>query len=258
MIVVLSPAKSLDFDSELPDHSHSNPIYPQEAEKLVNKLKKYSVGKLKSLMNISEDLAQLNAERYQVWSLPFSEPTARAAIFAFTGDVYLGLEAQSLKKTEIDFAQKHLRILSGLYGVLRPLDLIMPYRLEMGTKLNYSTKVKNLYQFWGDLITRQILKDMETVSGDVLVNLASNEYFKSIDVKKVPSIITPEFRDWKNGEYKMIGFFAKRARGMMARYIVQHQITDPEQLKGFSESGYTFNAQLTKGNKWVFARDNNQ
>lgn len=258
MIVVLSPAKSLDFDSELPDHSHSDPVFPHEAEKLLNKLKKYSVSKLKSLMNISEDLAQLNAERYQLWTLPFTESNARPAIFAFTGDVYQGLDAKSLKKKDLDFAQKHLRILSGLYGVLRPLDLMMPYRLEMGTKLNYSSKVKNLYQFWGDRITKQVLHDMQAVSAEVLVNLASNEYFKSIQQKKIEQpIITPEFRDWKNGEYKMIGFFAKQARGVMARYIVQHQITDPEQMKGFSGSGYTFNAQLTKGNTWVFTRDNN-
>jgi len=258
MIIVLSPAKSLDFDSELPECDHSALLFPEKAEKLVGKMKKMSVKKLKSLMDISEDLAQLNADRFQTWQLPITTTAGRPAVFAFTGDVYQGMEAKRFNKKDLKFAQQHVRILSGLYGVLRPLDLMLPYRLEMGTKVNLTAKVTNLYQFWGDEITNQINDDLNSTSSQALVNLASNEYFKSIKPKKiVQPIITPEFRDWKNGEYKMIGFFAKKARGMMARYIVKNQLTDPEKIKGFSEDGYTYNDKLSKEYKWVFTRENN-
>lgn len=257
MIVVLSPAKSLDFESSLKTDKHSQPHFVDQADKLVAILKKKSVRQLKSMMNISEDLAQLNVDRFQSWKLPLKPPAARPAIFAFTGDVYQGLEAKQFTEKQLDFAQVHLRILSGLYGLLRPLDLMLPYRLEMGTKLKVTPRKDNLYKFWDDALTEQINKDLEASNSKALINLASNEYFKALKPKLIDQpIITPEFKDYKNGEYKMIGFFAKKARGMMAAHIVSKKITDPENLKTFASEGYTYNDKLSKGNKWVFTREN--
>lgn len=257
MIIVLSPAKSLDFESPLKTDKNSQPRFTDESEKLVSILKKKSVRQLKSMMNISEDLAQLNADRFQSWKLPLKPPAARPAVFAFTGDVYQGLEAKQFTEKQLDFAQDHLRILSGLYGVLRPLDLMLPYRLEMGTKLKVTPKKDNLYKFWDNSLTEQINKDLEASNSKALINLASNEYFKALNSKLINQpVITPEFKDYKNGEYKMIGFFAKRARGLMAAHIVRKKLTDPEKLKTFASEGYTYNDKLSKGNKWVFTREN--
>jgi hypothetical protein len=205
-------------------------------------------------MGISDKLAGLNAARFGQWSTPFTPENARPAILAFNGDVYTGLDAQSFKPHDFDFAQQHMRILSGLYGLLQPLDLMQAYRLEMGTKLANS-RGNNLYQFWGDIITNELNKALTEQGDDVLINLASNEYFKSVKTKSLnATIITPAFRDWKNGQYKMISFFAKKARGLMARYIIENQLNDVEKLKDFDLAGYQFNSEFSQGNDWVFTR----
>lgn len=255
MIVLLSPAKSLDYESAVPELGYTNPRFLDASEKLVAKLKKMKPAELRKLMSISEDLAQLNATRFSEWKQPMEQPAARQAIFAFTGDVYQGFDAKSLKKEEIEFAQNTLRILSGLYGVLRPLDLMLPYRLEMGSALKVSAAADNLYKFWGDKLAKSLVDDLQSHDEKVIINLASNEYFKSVKPGlKGQKIITPEFREAKNGEYKMIGFFAKKARGMMARYIVQHALTNAEDIKGFDQDGYVLNRDLSGADKWVFTR----
>ena len=224
-------------------------------KKIVHELNAYSIDQLSSLMKVSDKLAELNYLRYKSWHYPFEKQKGRQALFAFKGDVYVGLDAFSLNDSEINFIQNKLTILSGLYGVLRPLDLILPYRLEMGTKLTVSGK-KDLYDFWGSKITKLINDDIQESGDDFLVNLASNEYFKSINKKqlKVP-VITPVFKDLKNGNYKIISFYAKKARGLMTRFIVQNQITDPEELKAFNLDGYYFNNQLSREYNPVFTRD---
>lgn len=255
MIVLLSPAKSLDYQSPVPEVQHTEPRFLDASEKLVAKLKKMKPADLRKLMSISEDLAQLNANRYSEWKRPMEQPAARQAMFAFTGDVYQGLDARSLSKAEIGFAQGTLRILSGLYGVLRPLDLMLPYRLEMGSALKVSANADNLYKFWGDKLAKSLVDDLQGHQEKVIINLASNEYFKSVKPGlKGQKIITPEFREAKNGGYKMIGFFAKKARGMMARFIVQHGISKAEEIKGFDQDGYVLNRDLSGADKWVFTR----
>jgi cytoplasmic iron level regulating protein YaaA (DUF328/UPF0246 family) len=197
----------------------------------------------------------LNYERYQVWSPEFTPENSKPAIFAFNGDVYQGLKAYTLNSSEIEFAQNHVRILSGLFGVLRPLDLIKPYRLEMGIELTVNRK-KDLYNFWGDKITNEIRLAAENSGPRFLINLASAEYFKSIHIKKLGlPVITPEFKDWSGDGYKMVSFFAKRARGMMTRFIVENQLSDPEDLKAFNTEGYNFNPRLSKGETFVFTRE---
>lgn len=256
MIVLLSPAKSLDFESPLPTDQRSEPIYTKESERLVKHLRKKSPRSLKKLMNISEDLAQLNYDRFQSWCQPVESPQARPALFAFKGDVYQGMNPEAFSENDIEFAQRHLRILSGLHGMLRPLDVILPYRLEMGARLKLTNKVANLYQFWGDALTLQLNEDMKFHGSKALVNLASNEYFKAINKKLLDRpVITPEFRDWKNGEYKMIGFFAKKARGMMAAFAIREKITDPGELKLFNEGGYAYNDKVSDDTHWVFTRE---
>ena len=206
-------------------------------------------------MGISPKLSQLNFERFVNWQLPFNMENAKQAILAFTGDVYTGIDASTLNETELQTAQTDLRILSGLYGVLKPLDLIQAYRLEMGKKLQ-TPKGKNLYEFWGDKITNEINKTLKEKEDKYLINLASNEYFKSVNKKEVKAeIITPVFKDLKNGQYKVISFFAKKARGLMTRFIIQNQITDPEYLKAFNSDGYVFNPHLSKNQELVFTRD---
>jgi len=206
-------------------------------------------------MGISPKLAQLNFERFINWQLPFSTDNAKQALLAFKGDVYTGLDAYSLNEDELQTAQNDLRILSGLYGVLKPLDLIQAYRLEMGKKLQ-TKKGNNLYEFWGDKITKEINKSLIAKNDKYLINLASNEYFKAVVKKKVKAeIITPVFKDFKNGQYKVISFFAKKARGLMTRFIIQNKITDPEHLKAFNSEGYNFNPQLSKNTELVFTRD---
>jgi cytoplasmic iron level regulating protein YaaA (DUF328/UPF0246 family) len=205
-------------------------------------------------MSISDKLGQLNADRFRSWTIPFTPNNSRQAILAFKGDVYTGLDAYSFDQGDFIFAQKHLRMLSGLYGILRPLDLMQPYRLEMGTKLE-NTRGKDLYTFWGDGITNEINRLLAADKG-VLVNLASNEYFKSIKKKDLDGrLITPQFKDWKNGEYKIISFYAKKARGLMCRYAIRNRITQVDDLKGFDLDGYYFSKDQSDENNWVFLRD---
>ena len=259
MIHLLSPAKSLDFDSEISTSTYSEPHFMKEASTLVNKLKKSSKTQVRELMSISEALAELNTKRYQTWS-GLTEPTekSRQALLAFTGDVYQGLDAKSLTEQQLNFAQEHLLILSGMYGALRPLDIMEPYRLEMGTSLKVGS-ADNLYQFWKDKPTDLINQRLKEQDSDVVVNLASNEYFKVINKKKLnATLINPEFKDAKNGKYKIISFYAKKARGYMSRYIIENQIENPRDLEGFDTAGYRFNKDLSKSGNPVFTREENQ
>ncbi|UOB16828.1 peroxide stress protein YaaA [Abyssalbus ytuae] len=252
MKIVISPAKSLDFESKLPSHKHTDAIFLPESEKINKLLRKKSPKELSQLMNISENLGELNWQRNQEWSLPFTEENARPAVYAFNGDVYRGLDAYSIPLSKLDQLQNTLRILSGLYGVLRPMDLIQPYRLEMGTKISVG-KDKNLYEFWKEKITKALNDELK--DGELFVNLASNEYFKAIDSKalQVP-VITPVFKDFKNGEYKTIMTYAKLARGYMTRYIVDNDVTTLEGLKGFDYEGYAFSEKLSDEKELVFTR----
>ncbi len=254
MLLLLSPAKSLDYESPVPSETATDTRLDIHSKKLAQVLKKKSAADLRELMGISESLAQLNAERFAQWNTPMKSPEARQAVFAFQGDVYQGLKAEDFSEQELNYAQKHIRILSGLYGVLRPLDLMLPYRLEMGTSLAVNG-TENLYQFWGDELAKLLKSDLMESGSDVIVNLASNEYFNAVKKGlKGVTIVTPAFKDFKNGEYKMISFFAKKARGMMARFAVQNGISNPEDLKAFDHDGYIFNKELSKEKSWVFTR----
>lgn len=254
MLMVISPAKNLDYESPLATEQHSQPAFLDHACELVDQLKTLEPHQLSNLMSISDKLGQLNADRYQQWHTPFTPDNARAAVLAFNGDVYTGLAAQEFSEKEFAFAQKHLRILSGLYGILRPLDLMQPYRLEMGTRLE-NKRGKDLYEFWGDIITDALNDELQAGDG-ILVNLASNEYFKSVRKKKLNArIITPQFKDWKNGQYKMISFYAKKARGLMCRYAITNSITQADDLKGFDLAGYRFSEEQSSGDSWTFLRD---
>ncbi|OHX66119.1 peroxide stress protein YaaA [Flammeovirga pacifica] len=252
MKIVISPAKSLDYETPLQTSLESKPKYLGQSEELVKSLKTLSAEQIGDLMSISPKLADLNKDRFDKWKRKFKDENARQALFAFKGDVYVGLDAYSLEENQITFLQDNLRILSGLYGLLKPLDLMQPYRLEMGTKFGVEGH-KNLYSFWKETIAPALNKEMK--KGEVLINLASNEYFKAVDKKALKAeIITPNFKDKKGDQYKMISFFAKKARGLMVRYIADHAITDPELLKGFDYEGYIYNQDLSKGNDWVFTR----
>lgn len=252
MKLVLSPAKSLDFDTELPVKQQSNATFLDEAAQINKILKKQSVKKLGELMSISNDLSELNYQRNQDWQLPFKAENARPAVYAFSGDVYRGLDAYSISEDNVDTLQNTVRILSGLYGVLRPLDVIMPYRLEMGTKFPVG-KSKDLYQFWKSKVTKFL--NSEIVEGEVLLNLASNEYFKAIDKKQLKAtIVDVDFKEFKNGSYKTISFFAKYARGLMARYVVDHHIQNLVDIKAFNLDNYKFDANLSTNQKLVFTR----
>ena len=255
MLIVISPAKSLDFSQKVNNKEKSEPIFLNEAQILIEELRKYKHEELSSLMSISAKLAELNYERFIKWHLPFTSQNAKPAINVFKGDVYQSLDAKSLSAKEIKFANNHLRILSGLYGILSPLDIMQEYRLEMGTKLTNS-KGKNLYDFWGNKITIAINKAIEESSGEkVLINLASNEYFKSIQKKHLNyEVVTPVFKDYKNGQYKIISFFAKKARGLMSRFIIQNKINKAEDIKAFDLANYIFNPDLSKDREWVFTR----
>lgn len=255
MLILISPAKSLDFETKITSNNHSEAAFLKDSETLIKQLRKLSTDEIANFMGISPKLAQLNFERFINWQLPFSTDNAKQALLAFKGDVYTGLDAYSLNEEELQTAQNDLRILSGLYGVLKPLDLIQAYRLEMGKKLQ-TKEGNNLYEFWGDKITKEINKTLMAKNDKYLINLASNEYFKAVDKKKVKAeIITPVFKDFKNGQYKVISFFAKKARGLMTRFIIQNKITDPEHLKAFNSEGYIFNPQLSKKTELVFTRD---
>lgn len=254
MLMVISPAKTLDYESPLATEQYSQPDFLDDACELVDQLKTLEPHQISNLMSISDKLGQLNAERFQQWKTPFTPDNARQAILAFKGDVYTGLDAESFSDKEFEFAQKHLRMLSGLYGVLKPLDLMQPYRLEMGTRFE-NTRGKDLYAFWGDRITRELNRLLEADDG-VLVNLASNEYFKSVRKKELNGrLVTPQFKDWKNGQYKMISFYAKKARGLMCRYAIENGITQADDLKGFNLEGYYFSPEQSDQNNWLFLRD---
>jgi len=255
MLIVISPAKTLDFDTPTTSNIHSDAEFTKDSAQLIKVLRKLKVDDISDLMGISPKLAQLNFERFHEWHLPFNEENAKQALLAFKGDVYTGIDATTFTNNNFERAQTNLRILSGLYGVLKPMDLIQAYRLEMGKKLE-NKRGANLYQFWGDKITKSINQTLKENDHQHLINLASNEYFKSIKGKKVKAeIITPGFKDLKNGEYKMISFFAKKARGLMTRFIIQNEITDPEDLKAFDLDGYIYNPNLSKINAPIFTRD---
>ncbi|RAK25155.1 hypothetical protein B0I03_101315 [Flavobacterium aquaticum] len=252
MKIVVSPAKSLNFESPLPIQNYTESLFLKEAETIQKTLKKKKPKQLMELMDISEKLADLNWERNQNWSLPFTPKNARPAVYAFDGDVYTGLDAYTISAEKIAVLQDKLRILSGLYGILKPLDLMQPYRLEMGTSMPIGTK-KNLYEFWKKKLTKALNEELQ--SDELFLNLASNEYFSAVDTKalKVP-VITPEFRDYKDGKLKMISFFAKKARGLMVRYIIDTNAETIDDLKKFNYEGYAFDANLSKGNTLVFTR----
>lgn len=254
MLLVVSPAKKLDFESPLATQKFSQPSLLEQSQLLIDDCVKLTPSDIASLMKLSDKLAGLNAARFGQWSTPFTPENARQAILSFNGDVYTGLDAQSFSDDDFDFAQQHFRILSGLYGLLKPLDLMQAYRLEMGCKLGNS-RGDNLYQFWGEIITDELNKALKDNNEDVLINLASTEYFKSVKEKSLNAdIITPTFKDWKNGQYKIISFFAKKARGLMARYIIQNKLTAAEQIKEFDLAGYHYNEAMSKGNDWIFTR----
>ena len=252
MKIVISPAKSLNFEKAMPITAYSESVFLKNSQQVHKVLKQKSPKELSDLMSISDKLADLNWQRNRDWKTPFTPDNARPAIFAFDGDVYTGLDAYSIPTDKFEALQSSLRILSGLYGVLKPLDLIQAYRLEMGTKLAIGTS-DNLYKFWKSTLTHALNKELE--DGELFVNLASNEYFSVIDTKelKVP-IITPEFKDYKNGQLKIISFFAKKARGLMVRYIIDTGAKTIEDLKGFDYEGYQFDANLSDGTHLVFTR----
>lgn len=255
MLLVISPAKTLDYETPSNTSNFTQPDFLDQSALLIEELRNLSPADIGSLMSISDKLSQLNAARFQAWSTPFSMDNAKQAILAFKGDVYTGLDAETLSKKQLSFAQQHLRILSGLYGLLRPLDLMQAYRLEMGTRFA-NQRGKDLYQFWGSIITEQLNKALSSQKNQVLINLASTEYFKSVQPKKIDGqIITPVFKDWKNGQYKIISFYAKKARGLMCRYAIDHNIDQPEQLKGFDYEGYVFNEAMSSDKEWVFTRE---
>jgi len=252
--MLLSPAKTLDYKTPVTTNSFSIPDYLGKSSELVKVLKQKSFLDLMELMQVSQKIAELNVERFNQWKLPFSTENAKQAVLAFKGDVYTGLDASALSENRLAYTQSHLRILSGLYGLLRPLDLMQPYRLEMGLKLT-TKKGENLYQFWGEKITDALNVLLAKQDEPVLINLASNEYFKSVQKKNLDGrLITPEFKDWKNGKYKMISFFAKKARGLMVRYAIDHNIQKAEVLQNFDYDGYHFNLELSQADKWVFSR----
>jgi cytoplasmic iron level regulating protein YaaA (DUF328/UPF0246 family) len=253
MKIIISPAKSLDYKSELPTQNFSEPIFIDQTKALQQVLKKKSPADLGDLMHISDKLSQLNWERYQQFSFPLTKENARPAVYAFNGDVYNGLDAYTIPQAKIEKLQSVLRILSGLYGILKPLDLMQPYRLEMGTKLK-TGKASNLYEFWGDKITDALNDELE--EGELFLNLASNEYFSVINEKKLKvPVITPVFKDFKNGKLKIISFYAKKARGLMVRYILDKDATTLDDIKGFDYDGYRFSEEhTTKKGELVFIR----
>jgi len=254
MLMLLSPSKTLDYVTPATSDSFSIPEYLEKSSELVKVLKQKSFLDLMELMQVSKKIAQLNVERFNQWKLPFSIENAKQAVLAFKGDVYTGLDAPALSENRLAYTQSHLRILSGLYGLLRPLDLMQPYRLEMGLKLT-TKKGENLYQFWGKKITDALNVLLAKQDEPVLINLASYEYFKSVQKKNLDGrLITPEFKDWKNGKYKMISFFAKKARGLMVRFAIDHNIQKAEVLQNFDYDGYHFNLELSKADKWIFSR----
>jgi hypothetical protein len=255
MLMVISPAKTLDYDTPAHTARHTQPGFLAHSAELVATLRQLSPADIGQLMSISDALATLNAGRFHDWGGEFTPENAKQAVLAFMGDVYEGLDAKSLSEPQLGWLQQHLRILSGLYGLLRPLDLMQAYRLEMGTRLA-NPRGSNLYQFWGDIITEALNAELAQQAQPQLVNLASDEYFKSVKPKKLQAtVITPVFQDLKNGQYKIISFYAKRARGLMARWAVEHAVNDAEALKAFNSEGYAFDANASDATHWIFRRD---
>ena len=255
MLIVISPAKTLDYETSPQTRKATQPALLDRSAQLIEAARKLEPDEIAELMGISENLAQLNHKRFMDWGVPFDLDNAKQSVLAFKGDVYTGLDAGTMSTADLNFAQKHLRILSGLYGVLRPLDLMQPYRLEMGLKFANSGG-KNLYEFWGDDITDALNAQLKTLKSEVLVNLASNEYFKSVKPKALNAeIITPIFKEMKNDSYRVISFFAKKARGQMARYAIDKRLEDVAGLKKFRVDGYRYNAAESTAREWVFTRD---
>jgi uncharacterized protein len=255
MLVVISPAKTLDYETPATTQTHSFPAYLNDSSELITQLRQLTPPEVSGLMSISAKLGDLNFGRYLNWQPEFTPHNAKQSVLAFKGDVYTGLDAESLSEEQLQWAQNHLRILSGLYGLLRPLDLMQPYRLEMGTKL-VNSRGKNLYEFWGEKITDGLNQELKEGKNQALINLASNEYFKSVKPKSLNAeVITPVFKDWKNDKYKIISFYAKKARGLMSRYIIENNIEDPEQLKQFDVAGYSYNPAMSSAREWVFTRE---
>jgi cytoplasmic iron level regulating protein YaaA (DUF328/UPF0246 family) len=255
MLAILSPAKSLDFETPPVTRKHTTPDFLSESQSLIEELRQFSPADISKLMRISVKLGDLNYRRYAQWATPFSPKNAKQAALAFSGDVYMGLEGWNFDARDFNFAQQHLRILSGLYGLLRPLDLIQPYRLEMGTGLP-TVKGSDLYAFWGDKLTRSVNEAIADQGQPILVNLASNEYFAALQPDAIDArIITPTFRDLKNGRYKFLSFFAKRARGLMASYLIKERVKTVKALKAFDCAGYRYSEEQSRGDNWVFLRD---
>nr|WP_254431812.1 peroxide stress protein YaaA [Azonexus fungiphilus] len=253
-MIFLSPAKSLDYKTPPHVATYTQPAFLDRSQALIEQLRALSPADIAQLMDLSDPLALLNYNRYADWSLPFTPDNAKQAVLAFDGDVYDGLSAKTLSAADLDFAQQHVRILSGLYGILKPLDLMQPYRLEMGTRFK-NRAGKDLYAFWGETLLEAINAELDAMPQPVAVNLASEEYFKAAIGRKFKGrLIQPVFEDWKNGRYKIISFFAKRARGLMTRYVVLNRLTDPEGLKAFDSDGYAFAPEASDATSWVFRR----
>ncbi len=256
MLLLISPAKTLDFTTPSPVIKFSQPDFLKQSRQLIKELRGLSPADVSALMNISPKLGVLNFQRFADWRTPFTATNAKQALFAFQGDVYTGMAAQNFSLADIEFAQQHLRILSGLYGVLRPLDLIQAYRLEMGIGF-INSRGKNIYEFWNDAITHKLNEQLLASKSTTIINLASTEYFSSVKTKLLNAeIITPIFKDKKNEKFKIISFFAKKARGMMSAYIIQNRITQPELLKRFNGGGYSYNQLQSNERDWVFTREN--
>lgn len=254
MLMVISPAKTLDYQTPPVTQRYTQPEHLDHAQDLITQLRDFSPAQIAELMHLSDKLAGLNAARFGSWTPNFTPDNAKQALLAFKGDVYTGLQAEDFNEADFDFAQTHLRMLSGLYGVLRPLDLMQPYRLEMGTKLA-NPRGKDLYAFWGERISGWLNQALAAQGDEVLLNLASNEYFGAVKRKALNArVIDTEFRDWKNGQYKIISFYAKKARGLMARYVIKQRLRDPEGLKDFADQGYVYSAEHSSANKLVFLR----
>lgn len=255
MLLVISPAKTLDFDTPAKTAIASKPTMLKDSAMLIDRMREFAPDDLVNLMGVSQKIAELNTQRFMNWQMPFTKKNAKQALLAFKGDVYTGLNAETFTEDDFEFAQQHLRILSGLYGVLRPLDLIQPYRLEMGTKL-INDKGKNLYEFWNKKPTQALNKQLTSLDSSTVINLASNEYFNAVDKSALKAnIITPVFKDYKNGKYKIISFYAKKARGLMSAYIIKNKLQEPSQIKKFNVDGYYFEPQGSTNNEWLFLRD---
>lgn len=255
MLIVISPAKTLDFEMPSPLKKFTQPRFLDESQQLIDELRELDPLQISELMTISDKLGELNHHRFMNWSTPFTRKNAKQALFAFRGDVYTGLDADSFDADDIDFAQRHLRILSGLYGLLRPLDLMQPYRLEMGTGFA-NRRGKNLYSFWGERITDALRSEFGKQRRPVLVNLASGEYFKAVHPKLLAAeVIAPIFKERKNDDYKIVSFFAKKARGLMSAYIIKHRLTEVEALKDFAVDGYRYDPRQSNAQEWVFTRE---